>query len=94
MSVQVSQVHGEAIGSGRMPLVNGELEVEDRGLSVVLMFLRFPAEGSRTFRGKGVGRLGPAVLVDSIDWTSSSESRVRSMTLLSMLSLAAFSASL
>jgi len=47
MSVQVSHVHGEAIGSGRMPLVIGVSEVEERGLSAVLMFLRVWAVGPR-----------------------------------------------
>jgi len=102
MSVQVSHVHGEAIGSGRMPLVIGESEVEERGLSAVLMFLRVWAVDPRTTWGRdsdfeeGVRRLGPApaVLVVSTTRTSSSESRVRSMVLLSTLSFAAFSASL
>ena len=99
-SVQVSHVHDEVIGSGRTPLVNEESEIEDRGASAALMFLRIWAEGSGTVRGRDpdvgevVGRLEPAILVVSISWTSSSESRVRSMALFSTLSFAAFSASL
>jgi hypothetical protein len=45
MSVQVSHVHGDAIGSGRMPSVIGKLEVEDRGLSGTFTFLGIWAEG-------------------------------------------------
>jgi len=102
MRVQVSHVHGGgAIRSGRTPLVIGELEVEDRGLSATLTFLRVWAEGFEAVRkrdsdlGEWVRWLGPApaVLVSAL-WISSSGSRVRSMTLLSMPSLAALSASL
>ena len=66
MSVQVSHVHGEAIWSGRMPSVIGVSEVEERGLLVVLMFLRVWAGGPRITWGRdsdfevGVRRLGPA----------------------------------
>lgn len=69
MSVQVSQVHGGAVGSSRTSLVNGELEVEECGFSVALVFLRVWAEGPGTARrrdssfGEGVGRLGPAPAV-------------------------------
>jgi len=53
MSVQVSHVHGEAIGSGRTPLDIGESEVEDRGFSVTLTFLWGWVEGSETIREWG-----------------------------------------
>lgn len=73
-----------------------------RGLSADFEFPGVWAEGLEPVRGRdsdleeGVVRwlvLVPAVLVLSIIWTSSSESRVRSMALLSTLSFAAFSAS-
>lgn len=99
MSVQVSHVQGNAVGSKRAPLVIGKLEDEDDELLAALTVLWIWAEGLD--RGydpdleEGARRLGPApnVLV-SIARVPSSESRVRSMTLLSTLSLAAFSASL
>jgi hypothetical protein len=99
MSVQASHVHGGAIRSGRTPLANGELEVEGRGPLATLTFLGI--WGFEMVRecdsdlGEGIRRLGPApATLVSIAWVSSSESSVRSMTLLSTLSLAALAASL
>lgn len=94
ISVQLSHVHGNAIGSGRTPAVIWELKVEGRGVSAALEFFEVRAVGSNL--EEGVRRLGPApaVLVVSIIWISSSESRVRSVALLWTLSFAAFSASL
>jgi len=53
MSVQVSHVHGGAMGSGRTPLDIGELEVEGLGFSVTLTFLWVWVEGSEAVRGWG-----------------------------------------
>lgn len=70
MSVQVSHVHGDAIGSGRTPVVIGKSEVEDRGLSVTFALLRIRVEGFESVRGwydsdieEGVSLLGPALAV-------------------------------
>jgi hypothetical protein len=101
-SVQVSQVHRDAIGSGRILWVVWELEFESRGPSADLSFFDVWAEGFKTARGRdsdlegGARRLEPALAVPivSIIWISSSESRVKSMALLSTLSFAAFSTSL
>ena len=101
ISVQVSQVHGDAIRSGRTPLIIWELEVEDRSWSAALTFLGVWAEGFEAVRRcesdvkervRGL-EPAPAVLI-SVTWVPSSESRVKSMTLLSTLSFAALLASL
>jgi len=96
MSVQVSHVHGDAIGSGRIPLVIGKVEVEGGELWAALRFLWIWAEGLEAVRGCDPDlEEGPALdVLVPIARVSSSESRVRSMYLLSTLSLAAFSASL
>jgi len=77
-----------------MPLVVWKLGVERRGLSADFELLLIWAVGSDL--EEVVGRLGPAPVVPDplIICVSSSESRVRSMALLWMLSFAAFSASL
>lgn len=98
MSVQVSHVHGEAVGSGRVPSVVWKLEVGKRGSLGKIISFGVWAEGSQPLRGRksgleGVGRLGPAPEVFVV-WISWSESRVRSIALLFTLSFAAFAASL
>ena len=91
MSVQVSHVQGDAIGSGRTPLLVFELEVMNRGLSADSKFLRVWAESTELVRGRRDSDPEEGLVVV---WNSSSESRVRSMALLLTLSFTAFSASL